>query len=538
MSGQNQNQNGRKNRTKMILAVLAGLLVVVIGAAAFLVVSGKMKEKNYSEAMTRAEKYLASHNYEDAVVEYKKAISKNPGEEDAYLALADVYVEQEEPSKAKAVLRKGWEETSSFKIKRMLDDLDGQNLVAVMGDGEEKQEQTLDLKNASQNMGWDTSFMQKIINYRFEDYKDVFGSVKSAQTDEDGYLEVVHAGLDATCFYRNTETNKNIVDVSRKTPTEKGMPEKITVNTLGMLFRNFDGGVSIQRLQMFFGEKVQPKNLDGRYYVETKNEDYIIRIETDAEGNVTTPNAWNEIILLNANLEKDRTGHLSGVVVDAVDGEGVEDAVLTFQPAKKSNPKKTTKSGPDGTFSIDLEPDVYTILITADDYIEEEFEFVIKEGKNYNGEKFTISPKLTKGTARIVLEWNAEPQDLDSYLMGNTDGGENVFVNFRNKQSKAGSDMIAELDLDDTDGYGPETMTIYDLNGVYEFQVADFRRTHTMKEYGATVKVYLPNKEPVTITIDPSADVKDIWIVCEIDHGELNIINKAPATDEFSISNK
>lgn len=98
--------------------------------------------------------------------------------------------------------------------------------------------------------------------------------------------------------------------------------------------------------------------------------------------------------------------------------------------------------------------------------------------------------------------------------------------------------MIAELDLDDTDGYGPETMTIYDLNGVYEFQVADFRRTRTMKEYGATVKVYLPNKEPVTITIDPSADVKDIWIVCEIDHGELNIINKAPETDEFSISNK
>lgn len=59
-----------------------------------------------------------------------------------------------------------------------------------------------------------------------------------------------------------------------------------------------------------------------------------------------------------------------------------------------------------------------------------------------------------------------------------------------------------------------------------------------MKENGATVKVYLPGKEPVTITIDPGADVKDIWIVCEIDHGELNVINKAPQSDEFTNSNK
>ena len=92
--------------------------------------------------------------------------------------------------------------------------------------------------------------------------------------------------------------------------------------------------------------------------------------------------------------------------------------------------------------------------------------------------------------------------------------------------------------MDDTDGYGPETTTIYDLNGVYRFRVADFHRTRTMKEYGATVKVYLPGKQPEVITINPEADVKDIWIVCEIDHGELNIINGAPDEDRFTTSNK
>lgn len=528
----------KKNRTKILLAVLAGLAIILIAAAAFIFVSGKMKEKNYSEAVLSAEKYLAANNYEDAVIQYKKAISVNPKEEDAYLALADVYVEQEEISKAKAILRKGQRETSSFKIKRKLEDLNGQSLVAVMNGDQEKEELTVDLKTASQNIAWNTSFLQKIIDYRFEDYKDQFGFVKSTKMDEDGYLEIEHNGLGAVCFYRNTETNKEIVDVSRKTPTEKGMPEKISLHSLGTLFRNFEGGASLQRLQMLFGEKVTPKAEDGRYFVETKTSDCIFRFETDANGNIVSADGWNEIILLNANAQRDTTGHISGVVIDAVSGDGVPQAVLTFQPTKKENKEKAVKTDAQGVFSADLEPDIYTILITADNYIEEEYIFEIEEGRNYSGEQFSISPKLKKGTARIVLEWNAEPQDLDSYLMGSTDDGKEVSVNFRQKEAKSGGDVIAALDLDDIDGYGPETTTIYNLNGVYQFQVADFRRTGTMKENGATVKVYLPGKAPVTITIDPGADVKDIWIVCEIDHGELNVINKAPQSDEFTNSNK
>lgn len=537
MSGKGNKQAGNGNKTKILLAVLAGILVIIIAAGAFLFVSGRMKENNYSEAIAGAEKYLASNNYEDAVIEYKKAISVNPKDDEAYLALADVYVEQEESSKAKAILKKGLEKTSSVKIRRMLSSLNARNLVAIMNDGEKEQEAAVDLLTASEDIAWNTSFMQQIAGFSFSDYKDKFGRVESSEMDDAGYLKVVHAGLDGTCYYRNTDDNKEIVDISRKTPTPAGMPEKISLNSLGTMFRNFEGGVSLSRLEMFLGEKVTPENKDGRYYVQTATEDCIIRIETDSAGNVISANAWNEIILLNANL-KDMTGHLSGVVLDAVTGEGVPQASLTFRPDKKENKEEKTKTDAAGIFSIDLKPDVYTIKITADDYIEEEFLFVMEEGKNYSGGQFTVSPELTKGTARIVLEWSAEPQDLDSYLMGENDKGKNVFVNFRNMRARSGSDLIAELDLDETDGYGPETTTIYDLNGVYEFQVADFRRTGTMKQYGAVVKVYLPGKAPVTITIAPDADVKDIWIVCEIDHGKLNIINEAPESDEFTSTNK
>ena len=82
--------------------------------------------------------------------------------------------------------------------------------------------------------------------------------------------------------------------------------------------------------------------------------------------------------------------------------------------------------------------------------------------------------------------------------------------------------------LDDTTGYGPETITLYDLNGVYRYTVKDFRRTRTLQQYGATVKVYLPGQaQPEVITVAPNAGIVNIWEVFELDHGELRILNRA-----------
>ena len=87
---------------------------------------------------------------------------------------------------------------------------------------------------------------------------------------------------------------------------------------------------------------------------------------------------------------------------------------------------------------------------------------------------------------------------------------------------------LAELDVDDTTGYGPETITLYDLNGVYRYTVKDFRRTRTLQQYGATVKVYLPGQaQPEVITVAPNAGLVNIWEVFELDHGELRILNRA-----------
>lgn len=513
---------GNNKNLKRLLIALIGLLVVIVGAVAFVFVSGKMKENNYEEAIASAEKFVTQSNFEDAIVEYQKAISVNPEEDEAYLGLAELYLSISDVSKAKAILNKGLAKTKSAQIEITLARIESGSLI------NEKMENTdIDLTKASDGIKLDTAVLQKMVNYAFVDFKDEFGRVSSITKNEDGFLEVVHSKFNGICYYRNTSDNKNIVDNSKKEPKESGMPEKIMLSSLGILFRNFDGAVSLDKLQILLSQRVQPKTKDGRTYIEAILENCTLRIETDESGNIVSDAAWNEIVLTNANKGEQKAGRMTGVVLNAVTGDGVPGASLTFEPMNGKGTRNATLANNNGVFSIDLKPGKYEISVQAEGFITDEFTCEIEDGKTYSGEQFVISPELATGTARIVLEWNSQPHDLDSYLTGRTDSGYNVDVNYGSMTSTGGGNTLATLDVDDTDGYGPETTTIHDLNGVFKFTVKDFLRTGTMSQYGATVKIYLPGQEPVTITLDTGAGIVDVWDVCEMDHGQLKILNES-----------
>lgn len=525
---------GNRRRMNLLIGVLAGIILVLSFVGGGLYVRSQMKEKSYKASIKGAEKFLAQSDYQGAILEYKKALKTDPKKAETYVSLAEVYVEQGEEAEAKVVLKQGFQKTNSGTIKRMLDQLKEGIYMNRMPEDQEKVVRQPDLKTASQEIAWNTSFIEKLVHFHFTDFKAEFGS-GDITMDESGYLEVRHKNFDGVCYYANTDNNKEIVDVSRRTPKEGAMPEKVSMNSLELMFQNFDGAVSLARLQMMTGQTITPKQEEDRTLIEINLDDLILRVETDTDGSIVTPDAWNEIILVNANQKTNKSNY-SGAVIDAVSGEGVPDAEVTFRISGKKDVTETTKA--DGIFSAELDAGTYEVTVTAEGYTEETFEITIEKNRTYKGEQYIISSELTSGTARIVLEWGAEPRDLDSYLSGTTDDGDEVFVNYRKRQAKAGGNVVADLDNDTTSGYGPETITIYNLNGIYRYRVVDFRRTQTMKELGATVKVYLPGKDPQVITIDPDNDVKDIWIVCEIDHGSLNILNTTLPVESFTTDNK
>ena len=494
-----------KKKGYILLSVICAVVLIATGIILGVVMKKQSNKKTYTASIKTAEKYLEAGDYTQAVVAYKTAIEKMPEKETGYVGLANTYLEQGDTSSAKIILKKGYLVTNSSKIQYMLNGIEDGSLLVN------------NLKETPKN----------------QDYEREYGGLPEIVKVKNGEVEVVHKNLSATCFYANTSEHGDVVDTKTDTPDKTGMPEKIVVDDISLLFKNFTGEITIDELQSICGSKVDIVNKKERSYVEFESGSALIRIESDENGTISSSTAWNEIILTNAN--KNRTAKksvFSGIVLNAMTSEGVEAANISLEAQGDSSHSANIKTEMDGSFSIELEADTYNITISAEDYEEETFEFTIEENSNYSGEQFTISPSLASGSARIVLEWGDYPEDLDSYLIGTTDDGTEVDVSFHNDQCTKNGEVIAELDVDEMDGHGPETITLNNLNGTYRYLVDDFTESGKLQEYGATVKVYISGKsQPEVITIAPDAGVKNVWEVFELDHGKLNILNRAAVED-------
>jgi uncharacterized protein YfaP (DUF2135 family) len=113
-------------------------------------------------------------------------------------------------------------------------------------------------------------------------------------------------------------------------------------------------------------------------------------------------------------------------------------------------------------------------------------------------------PKVT-----IALSWGPLPPDLDSHLLVPT--GDHVMYSNR----EAGG---AKLDTDDTDGYGPEIITIYALHdGVYTYAVHDYSRSATtISGSGASVSMVVEGKGIYSLTPPAGATSGVYWKVWEL----------------------
>ena len=217
---------------------------------------------------------------------------------------------------------------------------------------------------------------------------------------------------------------------------------------------------------------------------------------------------------------------IKGKVVDATNGNAVEGVELTIYPDGNSFDKQYTTTGSDGAYSFVVDAgQTYTVETYKEGYISESTSITLGDNDTILEKDLTISPEMRSGEIRIVLTWGEKPSDLDSYLTGTSSDGTYVNCNFTNKYARDSSgNEIVNLDVDDTSGYGPETTTLSDVNGVYNFYVDDYTNSGTMGALGeATVKIYSDGALLHTLTIPASA--VDRWDVCTIDHGVIQIIN-------------
>lgn len=138
-----------------------------------------------------------------------------------------------------------------------------------------------------------------------------------------------------------------------------------------------------------------------------------------------------------------------------------------------------------------------------------------------DGMTYALSPEMKNlDGIRIVLNWGATPSDLDSHLVY-----PNNHIYF---SSKNGDD--ADLDVDDTTSYGPETITINQkkigeryVYGVHDFSDLDNPQTTNLSHSNAVVFVYV-GKTLIKTYYVPKNKTGNFWTVFAIDEAG-NIID-------------
>ena len=145
-----------------------------------------------------------------------------------------------------------------------------------------------------------------------------------------------------------------------------------------------------------------------------------------------------------------------------------------------------------------------------------------------DGMTYALSPVLKDlDSMRIVLNWGKNPLDLDSHL-----SYKNQHIYWDNKQG-----LSANLDVDDVDSYGPETVTIdkkldgqYYVYSVHDYSNRTQPNTHSLSNSQAKVMVYA-GESLIRSYYVPTTKTGNLWTVFRISpEGEIQDINRISGT--------
>ncbi|RXA95648.1 MULTISPECIES: tetratricopeptide repeat protein [Yersinia] len=140
-----------------------------------------------------------------------------------------------------------------------------------------------------------------------------------------------------------------------------------------------------------------------------------------------------------------------------------------------------------------------------------------------DGMSYALSPVM-KGldSIRVVLTWGETPSDLDSHMVY---PGNHIYFDH-----KIGED--GNLDVDDTDSFGPETVTLSKkrygedyIYAVHDYSDKDDSETTNLSSSQAKVFVYIGESLVRTYYV-PTGKVGNLWTVFKINKtGEIEDIN-------------
>ena len=250
-------------------------------------------------------------------------------------------------------------------------------------------------------------------------------------------------------------------------------------------------------------------------------------------GDITSSNA-NVSVTMNGEKTVEavfvQVGHVKGVVKNAETGQIVSDANIYVRKGENvitGSSVASTKTNAEGQYGINnLAPGNYTMEISKDGFTTKHVEINIAANQTLTKNETIMPVSQVINDFRVVLTWDEQPRDLDSHLTGpQADGNGRFHIYYGSKQYAKNGVTYAKLDVDDTSGYGPETITSFkQINGIYRYYIHNYSKEVPLAGSQARVELY-KNNSLIKTFIAPASGTGVYWNVFEIDNGQLKGIN-------------
>lgn len=280
----------------------------------------------------------------------------------------------------------------------------------------------------------------------------------------------------------------------------------------------------------------------GKFSFNVGEGRYILKISAQGYRELTTlqeiakdETKFTEHILLVDN-EETGNGTAGGRVMNAIDGQTVSGVQIRLREGWNSRSGDyyrdlVTETGSDGQYSLDgLPVGYYTVEASKDGFYTDYCNVIVHATDPQHNQNLTISPILPENQIRIVLRWGETPSDLDSHLIGRGPDGSSFNVYYGDKHYVWSGEEMANLDVDDTTSYGPETITIlHPLTDGWVYAVHDFTNrgsteSDRMSYSGAQVTVFAGGRQVAAFSI-PVGQIGTYWTVFEYAGGQIWPIN-------------
>ncbi|MEZ9984790.1 tandem-95 repeat protein [Vibrio sp. 10N.261.49.A3] len=150
---------------------------------------------------------------------------------------------------------------------------------------------------------------------------------------------------------------------------------------------------------------------------------------------------------------------VTGTVLDAETGNPIVGADVTL--TDNAGHSYTAVTDQSGNYSVSGPVvDQGTVTIEQEGSITSSF--LVPAGEDTNGGVTAISEVLEETDMRIVVTWGESPRDMDNHLwLYDTENGNELdHIYYRDMNHDLGGGNVVQQDVDDTNGGGPETITI------------------------------------------------------------------------------